>query len=74
MRWRTPRAGHVLLQGFAFGGIQVAVSVCADLVIIMAAGTLSEFLAARHAWLRAQRYVTGSALGALALLLATYQS
>lgn len=49
-------------------------SVCANLVIIMAAGTLSECLAARPAWLRAQRYVTGSALGALALLLATDQS
>ncbi|MFJ2163239.1 hypothetical protein [Streptomyces sp. NPDC087856] len=33
-----------------------------------------EFLAARYAWLRAQRYVTGSAPGALALLLATDQS
>lgn len=68
------RAGHVLLQGFVFGGIQVAVSVCANLVIITAAGALSEFLAARPAWLRAQRYVTGSALGALALLLAMDQS
>jgi threonine/homoserine/homoserine lactone efflux protein len=68
------RAGDVLLQGFAFGGIQVAVSVCANLVIIMAAGSLSEFLAARPAWLRVQRYVTGSALGVLALLLATDQS
>lgn len=68
------RAGHVLLQGFAFGGIQVAVSVCANLVIIMAAGTLSNFLAARPAWLRIQRYVTGAALGTLALLLATDQS
>ncbi|WP_307781813.1 LysE family translocator [Streptomyces sp. MBT65] len=68
------RAGNPLLQGFAFGGIQVAVSVCANLVIIMAAGTLSEFLAARPAWLRVQRYITGSALAALAVLLATDQS
>lgn len=68
------RAGNALLQGFAFGGIQVVVSVCANLVIIMAAGSLSEFLAARPTWLRVQRYVTGSALGVLALLLATDQS
>ncbi|WP_406131299.1 LysE family translocator [Streptomyces sp. NBC_00989] len=68
------RAGDVLLQGFVFGGIQVVVSECANLVIIMAAGTLSDFLAARPAWLRVQRYATGSALGVLALLLATDQS
>ncbi|WP_405996003.1 LysE family translocator [Streptomyces sp. NBC_00986] len=68
------RAGHVLLQGFAFGGIQVAVSVCANLVIIMAAGALSNFLAVRPTWLRIQRYFTGSALGTLAVLLATDQS
>jgi threonine/homoserine/homoserine lactone efflux protein len=68
------RAGDVLLQGFAFGGIQVVVSVCANLVIIMAAGTLSQFFATRPTWLRVQRYVTGSALGVLALLLATDQS
>ncbi|WOX16349.1 LysE family translocator [Streptomyces sp. N50] len=68
------RAGHVLLQGFAFGGIQVAVSVCANLVIILVAGTLSNFLVQRPTWLRIQRYVTGAALGTLALLLATDQS
>jgi threonine/homoserine/homoserine lactone efflux protein len=69
-----PRAGDVLLQGFAFGGIQIAVSVAANLVIIMAAGALSEFLVARPVWLRVQRYATGSALGVLALLLVMDQS
>ncbi|MET7683186.1 LysE family translocator [Streptomyces sp. NPDC005423] len=67
----NPRAGHVLLQGFAFGGIQIVVSVSTNLLFIMVAGTLSEFLATRPTWLRAQRYVTGAALGVLALLLAT---
>ena len=53
---------------------QIAVSVSANLVIIAIAGTLSAFLTTRPAWLRVQRYVTGSALGVLALLLATHRS
>ncbi|MFS8201270.1 LysE family translocator [Streptomyces sp. CWNU-52B] len=69
-----PRAGDVLLQGLAFGGIQIVVSVTANFVIIMAAGALSEFLVARPTWLRVQRYATGSALGVLALLLVMDQS
>ncbi|MEE1937988.1 LysE family translocator [Streptomyces sp. TRM 70361] len=64
------RAGHVLLQGFVLGGIQIAVSVAVNLAIVLAAGAVAAFLARRPRWMRVQRYVTGSALGGLAVALA----
>ncbi|MGW6025410.1 LysE family translocator [Streptomyces sp. NPDC055099] len=66
-----PTAGHTLLQGFALGGLQIAISLIVNLAIVMAAGTIAVFLARRPTWLRAQRYVMGTVLGALAVKLAT---
>ncbi|MCX4749092.1 LysE family translocator [Kitasatospora sp. NBC_01287] len=65
------RAGHVLLQGFELGGAQIAVSLLVNLLIVAAAGTIAVFLARRPGWLRAQRYLMGTVLGALAVKLAT---
>lgn len=65
------RAGHVLLQGFVLGGIQIAVSLAVNLAIALAAGTIAVFLARRPVWLRVQRYLMGTVLGALAVKLAT---
>ncbi|GAA1926697.1 LysE family translocator [Streptantibioticus ferralitis] len=69
-----PRAGHVLVQGFVLGGIQIAVSLLVNLLLVVAAGTIAVFLARRPAWLRAQRYVMGTVLGALAVKLAADHS
>ncbi|GAA1816410.1 LysE family translocator [Luedemannella flava] len=66
-----PSAGHLLAQGFLLGGIQIGVSMLVNTVIILVAGTVAVFLARRPAWLRVQRYVTGTLLGAIALRLAT---
>ncbi|MGW7269814.1 LysE family translocator [Streptomyces sp. NPDC054864] len=66
-----PTAGHTLLQGFVLGGIQIAISLGVNLAIILAAGTIAVFLAHRPTWLRIQRYVMGTVLGALAIKLAT---
>lgn len=66
-----PTAGHTLLQGFVLGGIQIAISLGVNLAIILAAGTIAVFLARRPTWLRIQRYVMGTVLGALAIKLAT---
>ncbi|MGK4579423.1 LysE family translocator [Kitasatospora sp. HPMI-4] len=65
------RAGHVLLQGFLLGGVQIAVSLAVNLVVVLAAGTIALFLGRRPGWLRAQRYLMGTVLGALAVKLAT---
>jgi threonine/homoserine/homoserine lactone efflux protein len=64
-----PDAGHVLAQGFILGGIQIVVALTGNLLILLAAGTISVFLARRPGWLRAQRLVMGSVLGAFAVRL-----
>jgi threonine/homoserine/homoserine lactone efflux protein len=63
-------AGHVLLQGLALGCVQIVVALTVNLVIVLAAGTISTFLARRPAWLRTQRYAMGAVLGVLAITLA----
>ncbi|MDH6113366.1 threonine/homoserine/homoserine lactone efflux protein [Kitasatospora sp. MAP12-15] len=65
------RAGHVLLQGFVLGGAQIAVSLAVNLALVMAAGTVAAFFADHPGRLRAQRYLMGTVLGALAIKLAT---
>jgi threonine/homoserine/homoserine lactone efflux protein len=63
------KAGHPLTQGLMLGGLQIVVSVTVNLCIVLAAGTISVFLSRRPAWLRVQRYLMGTVLGALALTL-----
>ena len=64
-------AGHLLVQGFLLGGVQIAVSLAVNLVLVLAAGTIAGFLAGRPAWLRLQRWLMGTVLGALAVRLIT---
>ncbi|GGZ38195.1 lysine transporter LysE [Streptomyces inusitatus] len=63
-------AGSVLLQGFLLGASQIVVAVSVNLSIVLAAGSISVFLARRPGWLKAQRYLMGAVLGALAVSLA----
>ncbi|WP_130493002.1 LysE family translocator [Motilibacter rhizosphaerae] len=65
------RAGHVVLQGFLLGGTQIAVSMSVNTVLVLSAGAIAAFLARRPAWLRAQRWVTGTLLGFIAVRVAT---
>ncbi|MDH6134473.1 threonine/homoserine/homoserine lactone efflux protein [Kitasatospora sp. MAA4] len=65
------RAGHVLLQGFVLGGVQIGVSLAVNLTLVLTAGTIAAFLTDRPGWIRAQRYLMGTVLGALAVKLAT---
>ncbi|MGW3143959.1 LysE family translocator [Streptomyces sp. NPDC001177] len=62
--------GHVLLQGLVLGSAQILVSIAVNLTIVLAAGTIAAFLARRPSWLRVQRYLMGTVLGALAVSLA----
>ena len=66
-----PGAGNVLAQGFLLGGVQILVSLTVDLLIVSAAGGIAVLLARRPGWLRIQRWVMGTVLGALAVHLAT---
>jgi threonine/homoserine/homoserine lactone efflux protein len=65
-----PHAGHVIAQGFALGGVQIAVSMTVNAIIVLLAGTIAGFLAARPTWLKVQRWLTGTLLGAVGLRLA----
>jgi threonine/homoserine/homoserine lactone efflux protein len=65
-----PAAGSVLLQSLALGAVHVTVSTLIDGSLVTVAGALAGWLAARPSWLRLQRWVLGSAFGALAVWLA----
>ncbi|MFF7354458.1 LysE family translocator [Streptomyces filipinensis] len=62
--------GHVLLQGIILGSFQIVVSIAVNMTIVLAAGTIAVFLSRRPSWLKVQRYMMGTVLGALAVTLA----
>lgn len=66
--------GNLALQSLTLGGIQIAVALTINTVIVIFAGALSAFLTTRPTWLRIQRYLMGTVLGALAVRLATEKS
>jgi threonine/homoserine/homoserine lactone efflux protein len=65
------RAGHVAVQSLILGSVQISVSMLVNGTLVLAAGSIAVFLARRPAWLRMQRYVTGTVLGLIAIKLAT---
>ena len=65
-----PAAGNVLLQGFILGGVQITVSMLVNAAIVLAAGGIAVFLGRRPAWVRWQRWTTGTLLGAVGVKLA----
>ncbi|MBB6378377.1 threonine/homoserine/homoserine lactone efflux protein [Pseudonocardia eucalypti] len=64
-----PARGSVATQSLALGGIQVAVALTVNALIVLAAATLARLLARRPSWLRVQRYVMGTVLAGLAVRL-----
>ncbi|MEV4802680.1 LysE family translocator [Nonomuraea sp. NPDC049421] len=69
-----PSMGHVLLQSIALGSVQVAIGTLVNGLIVITAGSLAAFLARRPVWIRVQRYLTGTVLGAFAVTMATDRS
>ncbi|MGC2174397.1 MAG: LysE family translocator [Acidimicrobiales bacterium] len=65
-----PDAGHVMLQGFVLGAVQISVSMIVNAIIICTAGALAVFMRRRPSWIRWQRWVTGGLLGAVGVKLA----
>jgi hypothetical protein len=62
--------GHTVLQGFTLGSVQIAVSMTVNALIILAAGSIAGFIRSRPTWATWQRRITGTMLGAVAVLLA----
>lgn len=69
-----PERGSVALQSLVLGSTQITVALIVNALIVVFAGGLATFLAARPTWLRIQRYLMGGVLGALAVRLATDRS
>ncbi|GAB2529124.1 LysE family translocator [Nocardia heshunensis] len=64
----VPAHGRVWLQSLILGGVQTSIAVVMNGLIVLSAGAIATFLARRPLWLRAQRLVTGTVLGAMAAL------
>ncbi|MEU7630888.1 LysE family translocator [Nocardia sp. NPDC049220] len=67
----TPEHGRVWLQSLCLGSVQIAVALTGNGLIVLGAGGLATFLTGRPLWLRTQRYLMGTVLGTIAVLLAT---
>lgn len=67
----APEQGLVWAQSLTLGAVQIAVALTVNGLIVLGAGGIAGFLAGRPLWLRAQRYVMGTMLGGIAVLLAT---
>jgi threonine/homoserine/homoserine lactone efflux protein len=59
--------GPVATQSLVLGLTQITIALAVNAGIVVTAGTVATFLGRRAAWLRAQRWVMGGALGALAV-------
>lgn len=65
-----PAQGHTVLQGFTLGGIQIAVSMIVNSIIIVVAGSIAALVRTRPPWMTWQRRITGTLLGVVTLILA----
>jgi threonine/homoserine/homoserine lactone efflux protein len=57
-------------QSFLLGLAQIGVALCGNTAIALSAGSIAGFLGRRPGWLRAQRYLMGTMLGAFAVKIA----
>ena len=53
------------------GLTQIAIAMTVNTLIVLTAGSFARFLADHRAWMRAQRYLMGGVLTALAVRIAT---
>ena len=65
-----PERGSVLAQALQLGAVQIVVSGSVNALLVLGAARISAFLARSRGWLRAQRYLMGTVLGALAMRMA----
>jgi threonine/homoserine/homoserine lactone efflux protein len=64
-----PLRGSIALQSLVLGSVQIGVALTVNTLIVLSSATLARLLGQRAGWLRAQRYVMGGVLGALAFRL-----
>ncbi|GAA2311684.1 LysE family translocator [Actinomadura luteofluorescens] len=66
-QFADPGRGHVAVQILLLGAVQVVIAVSVNALIVLGAGSIASFLGRRPGWRRAQRYLMGSVLAALAV-------
>ncbi len=69
-----PARGSVAVQSLVLGLVQITIAITVNGVIAMSAGSIFRLLGQRPGWLKVQRYVMGTALGAMAVRLAADRS
>lgn len=62
--------GSVFVQGMVLGLLQIAINVASDLVFVLAAASITGWLARRPLWSALQRWVLGVVLAGIAVRLA----
>lgn len=62
-----PSRGNVLTQSLVLGTVQILISILVNSAIVLTAGSLTQFLARRPIWLRAQKWLMGMVLASLAV-------
>jgi len=67
----NPLSGHVLGQTLLLGMVQIVEAACAHSLVILCAATVASMASRYGFFAKAQRYLLGSVLAALALRLAT---
>lgn len=70
----SPEAGAVWAQSLLLGSVQIVVALAINAMIVCLAGGFAVFLGRRPSWIRVQRLVMGTVLGALAVRLLTDRS
>jgi threonine/homoserine/homoserine lactone efflux protein len=65
-----PKRGSVMLQTLTLGLIQICVAVTGNGIFVLSAAGLARLIRDRPAWARAQRYLMGAVLAALAIRMA----
>ncbi|MFG1796607.1 LysE family translocator [Nocardia sp. NPDC049149] len=70
----NPEHGRVWLQSLLLGSVQISIALIVNGMIVLGAAAVATFLTGRPLWLRAQRWITGTLLGTIAVLLATDRS
>jgi threonine/homoserine/homoserine lactone efflux protein len=59
--------GHIALQGLILGSLQTAIMLTFNCLLVLAAGRIAIWLTDHPRWLRAQRWLAATILGALAV-------
>lgn len=66
-----PARGSVAAQSLVLAGVQIAVALAVNALIVLAAGSVARVLAGRPLWLRVQRWLMATVLAGLAMRLLT---